>query len=167
MGVVYEANHVDLGRSVALKVLPKESCQSPELETRFRREARAIARLRHPNLVALHDFGVSTDGRPFYAMELLEGETLERYIDRERGMDWREATRVATETLAALETAHAAGLVHRDIKPGNLFLTRDGKVKLLDFGVVQMEKETEAAKDAEALTLVGTVEYMAPEQATG
>jgi serine/threonine-protein kinase len=167
MGVVYEAHHVDLGRSVALKVLPKESCQSPDLETRFRREARAIARLRHPNLVGLHDFGVSADGRPFYAMELLEGETLERYLERERGMDWREATRICTETLAALETAHSAGLVHRDIKPGNLFITRDGKLKLLDFGVVQMEKETEGAKDAEAIALVGTVEYMAPEQAAG
>lgn len=167
MGVVYEAHHIDLGRMVALKVLPKERCQSPEFEGRFRREARAIARLRHPNLVGLHDFGVSADGRPFYAMELLEGETLERYIERERGMDWREATRVATETLAALEAAHSAGLVHRDIKPGNLFLTRDGKVKLLDFGVVQTDVDGEAGKDVEALTLVGTVEYMAPEQAAG
>lgn len=167
MGVVYEAHHVDLGRSVALKVLPKESCHSPELETRFRREARAIARLRHPNLVGLHDFGVSADGRPFYAMELLEGETLDRHVERERGMDWREAVRIAAETLSALETAHAAGLVHRDIKPGNLFLTRDGKLKLLDFGVVQVEKECDAAKDVEAITLVGTLEYMAPEQATG
>jgi serine/threonine-protein kinase len=167
MGVVYEAHHVDLGRVVALKVLPKERCGSSELETRFRHEARAIARLRHPNLVALHDFGVSADGRPYYAMELLEGETLERHLERERGMDWREAARVGIETCQALEAAHAAGLVHRDIKPGNLFLTREGRVKLLDFGVVLMAPEADASADPEALKLVGTAEYMAPEQAAG
>ena len=167
MGVVYEAHHVDLGRVVALKVLPRERCESPELETRFRREARASARLRHPNLVHLHDFGISSDGRPYYAMELLEGETLERYLDRERGMDWREAARVGIETCSALEAAHAAGLVHRDIKPGNLFLTRDGKVKLLDFGVVQVAPELDAPPDPESLRLIGTAEYMAPEQAVG
>lgn len=166
MGVVYEAHHVDLGRVVALKVLPKERCQSPEMETRFRREARSIARLRHPNLVQLHDFGVSTDGRPYYAMELLEGETLEQYLARERGMDWREAARIGVETCGALEAAHAAGLVHRDIKPGNVFITRDGKLKLLDFGIVQVSPE-EAPADPEALHLIGTAEYMAPEQATG
>jgi serine/threonine-protein kinase len=167
MGVVFEAHHVDLGRVVALKVLPRERCKSPELETRFRREARAIARLKHPNLVQLHDFGVSTDGQPYYAMELLEGETLERYLDRERGMDWREAARIGIETCNALEAAHEAGLVHRDIKPGNLFLMRDGRVKLLDFGIVQVSPEIENAGDSEALRLVGTAEYMAPEQAAG
>jgi serine/threonine protein kinase len=167
MGVVYEAHHVDLGRVVALKVLPRESCESPELETRFRREARASARLRHPNVVHLHDFGISSDGRPYYAMELLEGETLERYLERERGMDWREAARVGIETCNALEAAHAAGLVHRDIKPGNLFLTKEGKVKLLDFGIVQVAPELEVPADSEALRLIGTAEYMAPEQAAG
>lgn len=166
MGVVYEAHHVDLGRTVALKVLPKERCQSPEHESRFRREARAIARLRHAGLVQLHDFGVSTDGRPYYAMEMLEGETLEQYLARERGMDYREAARVGIETLAALEAAHGEGLVHRDIKPANLFLTREGKVKLLDFGIVQMDAE-EPPVHEDALRLLGTPEYMAPEQAAG
>ncbi|HVU06092.1 MAG TPA: protein kinase [Polyangiaceae bacterium] len=166
MGVVYEAHHVDLGRVVALKVLPRERCKSPEFETRFRREARAIARLKHENLVQLHDFGVSADGRPYYAMELLDGETLEKYLDRERGMDWREAARIGVETCRALDAAHEAGLVHRDIKPGNLFLTKDGRVKLLDFGVVQVAPEDETG-DPEALRLIGTAEYMAPEQAAG
>jgi serine/threonine-protein kinase len=166
MGVVYEATHVDLGRVVALKVLPKERCLSTEHELRFRQEARASARLRHPNLVQLHDFGVANDGRPYYAMELLEGETLERYMERERGMDFREAIRVGVETCGALECAHAAGLVHRDIKPGNVFLTRDGKVKLLDFGLVMSEPEA-AQRHPEPLKLTGTVEYMAPEQAAG
>jgi serine/threonine protein kinase len=166
MGVVYEATHLDLGRVVALKVLSKERCLSTEHELRFRQEARASARLRHPNLVQLHDFGVASDGRAFYAMELLEGETLERYMERERGMDFREAIRVGVETCGALECAHAAGLVHRDIKPGNVFLTRDGRVKLLDFGLVMSEPEA-APRDPEALKLTGTVEYMAPEQAAG
>ena len=170
MGVVYEAHHVDLGRVVALKVLPKERCRSPELENRFRREARTSARLRHPNLVQLHDFGVSTDGRPYYAMELLEGETLDSYLERERGMDWREAARIGMEICTALEAAHAAALVHRDIKPGNVFLTREGKVKLLDFGVVQIEAEEKPVireGEGDAVRLVGTAEYMAPEQAAG
>ncbi|HEX4339431.1 MAG TPA: protein kinase [Polyangiaceae bacterium] len=167
MGVVYEATHVDLGRVVALKVLPKERCASTEHEIRFRNEARASARLRHPNLVGLHDFGVAGDGRPFYAMEMLEGETLERHLERERGMDWREAIRVGLEMCAALECAHEASLVHRDIKPGNVFLTRDGKVKLLDFGLVQSNTEKPVAQDPESLKLTGTVEYMAPEQAAG
>jgi serine/threonine-protein kinase len=167
MGVVYEATHVDLGRVVALKVLPKERCASTEHEIRFRNEARASARLRHPNLVGLHDFGVAGDGRPYYAMEMLEGETLERYIERERGMDYREAIRVGLEMCAALECAHEAQLVHRDIKPGNVFLTRDGKVKLLDFGLVQSEPEKARSRDAEMLKVTGTVEYMAPEQAAG
>lgn len=166
MGVVYEAHHVDLGRIVALKVLPKERCQSPEHEGRFRREARAIARLRHAGLVQLHDFGVSADGRPYYAMEMLSGETLEAYLARERGMDWREATRVGIETLSALEAAHAAGLVHRDIKPANLFMTREGKIKLLDFGIVQMDADEQPVQ-GDALRLLGTPEYMAPEQAAG
>jgi serine/threonine-protein kinase len=166
MGVVYEAHHVDLGRVVALKVLPRERCHSPELEARFRREARSIARLRHPNLVQLHDSGISSDGRPYYAMELLEGETLEQYLGRERGMDWREAARCGVELCGALEAAHAAGLVHRDIKPGNVFLTKDNKIKLLDFGVVQVAPE-EVEPDPEALSVIGTVEYMAPEQAAG
>jgi serine/threonine-protein kinase len=166
MGVVYEAHHVDLGRVVALKVLPKNLCHSPDSETRFRREARSIARLRHNNLVQIHDFGVASDGRPFYAMELLEGETLEQYLGRERGMDWREATRIGVELCLALEAAHGAGLVHRDIKPGNVFITRDGKIKLLDFGVVLVAPE-EAPADPESLRLTGTLEYMAPEQAAG
>lgn len=167
MGVVYEAVHVDLGRLVALKVLPKERCDSAEFETRFRTEARAIARLRHDGLVMLHDFGVAADGRPYYAMELLEGESLERRLDRDRGMDWREALHLGVETLSALETAHAAGLVHRDIKPGNLFLLESGAVKVLDFGVAQAGPEGHGVRTEDALRLIGTPEYMAPEQATG
>ena len=166
MGVVYEAQHVDIGRIVALKVLPKERCDSAELEGRFRTEARTIARLRHDNLVALYDFGVSSDARPYYAMELLRGESIERYLEREGSMAWRDALRVGIDVCNALEVAHAAGLVHRDIKPGNLFRTAEGRVKLLDFGVAQSGVEADVRGSESALRLLGTVEYMAPEQAT-
>jgi eukaryotic-like serine/threonine-protein kinase len=165
MGVVYEAFHVDLNRAVALKVLPKERAASPQFAERFRAEARAIARLRNDNLVALHDFGLSSDQRPYYAMELLDGESLERHLDREKGMDWREAARLGMQACDALETAHQAGVIHRDIKPGNLFLTRSGKLKLLDFGIAAMGEAVDSSEASPgALAVVGTPEYMAPEQ---
>jgi eukaryotic-like serine/threonine-protein kinase len=169
MGVVYEAYHVDLARTVALKLLPKEHADHPAHRERLSAEARAIARLRHDNLVALHDFGISADGRPFYAMELLEGETLEAYIAREKGMDWRETAELGVQACAALETAHGASVVHRDIKPANLFLTRSGILKLLDFGLAQPRVTTrsDAGEGSAPLELVGTPEYTSPEQALG
>ncbi len=168
MGVVYEAFHVDLGRTVALKVLPVESAVSDEAAERFRTEARAIAKLRHEGIVELHDFGVSGNGQPYYAMELLKGETLERYLDREKGTDWREAVELGIQACRALATAHEAGVVHRDIKPANLFLTSDGSLKVLDFGVAKSAAIDEAPGDEKnGLALLGTPEYMAPEQITG
>ncbi len=168
MGVVYEAFHVDIGRVVALKVLPGEHATSARFSERLRAEARAIAKLRHEHLVTLYDFGLSADGRPYYAMELLEGETLETYMDREKGMDWREAARLTIQACRALEVAHRAGVIHRDIKPANLYLTRAGSLKLLDFGVAKAESDPEtSAPRSGALSVVGTPEYMAPEQASG
>jgi serine/threonine-protein kinase len=169
MGVVHEARHVDLGRHVALKVLPAEHAPTSTAAERFRAEARAIARLSHDNLVRLHDYGVAADGRAFYAMELLEGETLAELLEREKGMDWREAVQLAIHACRALAAAHAAGVVHRDIKPANLFITVDGTLKLLDFGVARAGAEPDEAPDAtpSGLSLVGTPEYMAPEQVSG
>src|SRR5690606_10151260 len=116
----------------------------------------------------LHDFGVSVDGRPFYAMELLQGESLREAMER-RPFDWPEAARVGIQLLDALAVAHAHGIVHRDIKPENVFLTESGAPKLLDFGVAQMDGVEAEATDGEepsrALSLTGTVEYMPPEQA--
>jgi serine/threonine-protein kinase len=172
--VVYEAHHVDLGRRVAIKVLAAEPSRSTELAERFRREARALSRLSHPSLVKLHDVGVSADGRLFGVMELLEGETLEAFMAREKGVDWREALTLVQKSLRALVAAHEAGIVHRDIKPANLFLTRAGEVKLLDFGlaigadeIAEREQGDAAAEGSKlaGLTLFGTPEYMAPEQA--
>jgi serine/threonine-protein kinase len=164
MGVVHEAVHLDLMRTVALKVLDPER-MGVDAERRFKVEARAIAQLSHENLVKLFEFGVAQDGRPFYAMELLTGESLDKKLERERGMDFREAIRIGVQACYALETAHAASVIHRDIKPANLFLSDDGKLKLLDFGVAKAAFNVETA--GEELHIVGTPEYMAPEQARG
>ena len=164
MGVVHEAVHLDLMRTVALKVLDPER-MGVDAERRFKVEARAIAQLSHENLVKLFEFGVAQDGRPFYAMELLTGESLDKKLERERGMDFREAVRIGVQACYALETAHAASVIHRDIKPANLFLSDDGKLKLLDFGVAKAAFNVETA--GEELQIVGTPEYMAPEQARG
>ena len=164
MGVVHEAVHLDLMRSVALKVLDPER-MGVDAERRFKVEARAIAQLEHENLVKLFEFGVAQDGRPFYAMELLSGESLDKKIEREKGMDYREAIAIGVQACRALETAHAASVIHRDIKPANLFLSADGKLKLLDFGVAKAAFNVES--DGEGLSIVGTPEYMAPEQARG
>jgi serine/threonine protein kinase len=164
MGVVHEAVHLDLMRTVALKVLDPER-MGVDAERRFKVEARAIAQLEHENLVKLFEFGVAQDGRPFYAMEFLSGESLDKKIARERGMDYREAVGIAVQACRALETAHRASVIHRDIKPANLFLSADGKLKLLDFGVAKAAFNVET--DGEGLTIVGTPEYMAPEQARG
>jgi serine/threonine-protein kinase len=164
MGVVHEALDLDLMRSVALKVLDPER-MGVDAERRFKVEARAIAQLEHENLVKLFEFGVAQDGRPFYAMELLSGESLDKKIEREKGMDYREAIAIGVQACRALETAHAASVIHRDIKPANLFLSADGKLKLLDFGVAKAAFNVES--DGEGLSIVGTPEYMAPEQARG
>ncbi len=167
MGEVFEAHHVDLGRSVAIKLLPQEAVTSAERRQRFRAEARAIAKLDHPNLVKLHDFGVAADGRFYYAMELLDGESLAERLAR-APLDWREATRIAVQASAALVAAHETGVVHRDITPGNLFVTKNGTVKLLDFGVACFTGESSARDhDTRGPAVVGTPEYLAPEQAAG
>ena len=163
MSVVHEAQHIDLGRKVALKVLDRQRCSSREAEARFRQEARVVAQLRHDNLVQIHDFGVSADGRPYYAMEYLEGETLAERLTRQGRLPWEEALGYAIQACQALESAHALGVIHRDIKPANLLVTSTGTLKLLDFGITQINAEPDRL-EAESLSLIGTPEYMAPEQ---
>ncbi|WP_437681309.1 serine/threonine-protein kinase [Sorangium sp. So ce131] len=187
--IVYEAEHVDLGRRLALKVVSAEHSASEVVAGRFRREARVLSRLSHEHLVKVHDFGMAADGRLFCGMDLLEGETLDVALARGPAVDWRDALAMALKVLSALELAHAEGLVHRDIKPENLFLTRpsgaagvpalaDAGLKLLDFGLAKHladdRGEAGGAADATgagegparaALAIVGTPEYMAPEQA--
>jgi len=166
MGSVHEAMHLDLGRTVALKLLGAEA-MSAAAQSRFRAEARAIAGIDHENLVKVYDFGTCSDGRLFYAMELLDGESLDKRMAREGRLSEREAIELGVLTCRALEAAHRAGVVHRDIKPGNLFVTSAGTLKVLDFGVAKAGSEASPAAIAEELYLLGTPEYMAPEQARG
>ncbi|MDB4993178.1 MAG: Serine/threonine-protein kinase PknB [Myxococcaceae bacterium] len=167
-GVVYEAEHTELGRRLALKVLAPEHASAKDAIERFRREARAIAALSHANLCLLYDFGKALDGRIFLAMELLSGETLEKRLKDTKGMDWREAATLGIEVTRALEAAHAAGLVHRDLKPANLYLTSDGGLKLLDFGVAMaLSDNAQDEKRQKGFAIFGTPEYMAPEQVAG
>ena len=169
-GVVWEAEHVELGRKLAIKVLATAHSSAKDAIDRFRREARAVARLSHPNLVQLYDFGRAFDGRVYIAMELLDGKTLDRFLRDERGMDWREAVRLGIAVSHALEAAHDAGLVHRDLKPANLFLTSTGGVKLLDFGVAMALADVTGDADEKrqkGFAIFGTPEYMAPEQVAG
>jgi serine/threonine-protein kinase len=168
-GVVWAGEHVELGRKLAIKVLLPGHASATDAIDRFRREARAVARLSHPNLVQLYDFGRSLDGRVFLAMELLHGETVDKHLKDSRGMDWREAVHLAIDACRALEAAHEAGLVHRDLKPANLFLTDAGVVKLLDFGVAMALADVAGAdeKRQQGFAIFGTPEYMAPEQVAG
>ena len=169
-GLVYEAEHVELGRRVALKVLAPAHASAHDAIERFRSEARAVAKLSHPNLVPLYDFGKSLDGRVFLAMELLSGEPLDRRLRRTGGMDYREAVEIGIEVCKALEAAHGAGLVHRDLKPANLFLTKDGGLKLLDFGVAMALADVaseQKEKRQKGFAIFGTPEYMSPEQVAG
>src|SRR5438105_2059847 len=136
MGEVYRARDSRLGREVAVKVLPEAFASRPDRQARFEREAKAVAALSHPNILAIHDYG--TDGAVTYAvMELLEGETLRGRLSR-GPLPWREAVEIGGAVADGLAAAHAKGIVHRDLKPENLFLTTEGRVKILDFGLARM-----------------------------
>jgi eukaryotic-like serine/threonine-protein kinase len=166
-GEVWSAEHLELGRKVALKLLAPEHASAKDAIDRFRREARAVAAISHPNLVGLYDFGKARDGRVYLAMELLDGEALERRLDREP-MSWKGAAELAIQASHALEAAHAAGLVHRDLKPANLFVTKNGTLKLLDFGVAMALSDVPTdEKRQKGFAIFGTPEYMAPEQVAG
>jgi hypothetical protein len=165
MGEVYRARDTRLGREVAVKVLPPHLLDSAEALARFEREARAVAALNHPHILALHDVG--RDGTVAFAVtELLEGQTFRQLI-ASGPMPARRALDVLAQVARGLGAAHERGIVHRDIKPENLFLTRDGRAKILDFGiatVAQTGTTTLTRQMTEPGTLVGTPAYMAPEQ---
>ena len=162
MGEVWVARDPLLDRPVAVKVLGGALAGDGRAAERLRREARAAARLDHPNIARVLDLG-EHDGRPYLVMELLEGESLAGRIDRAGPMAPGEAARVVAAVADALQAAHRAGVVHRDVKPGNVFLTAEGEVKVLDFGIAS------AAGEADLTTgdLLGTAAYLAPERALG
>ncbi|MBA3452778.1 MAG: protein kinase [Deltaproteobacteria bacterium] len=173
MGKVYLAEHVEIGKRVALKVLHPSYSRMPDLVERFRREARAASKIGHPNIVDVTDSGTTNDGSVYFVMEFLEGVELGSVIEREGEMDVARALRISSQICRALAAAHAQGIVHRDLKPENVFLiTRDGAadvVKVLDFGIAKTT-EAEAARERRLTSpgmAMGTPEYMAPEQAAG
>ena len=170
-GSVYRARHVDLARDVAVKVLLTAARSSPDALARFQREGIAACRVKHPNAVAVTDFGVTADGAAFLVMELLEGHSLHDEMKQVGHFAAPRAAEILTPLCAALAEAHAAGIVHRDIKPGNVFLQRNLRgetVKVLDFGIAKMVDEDARAGN---LTvdggILGTPAYMAPERFRG
>ncbi|QSQ16019.1 serine/threonine-protein kinase [Myxococcus landrumensis] len=168
MGLVYEAARVDDGDEVAIKVLQQHLVDDPAILARFKREAHATVGLSDPHLVQVKDFQCNPDEPPFMVMELLRGQTLHLLLKQQGPMPVARAAALAIQTLSALGTAHRAGVIHRDIKPDNLFVTSTEAgetVKVLDFGVARMLNEDDAAAvGAEAGAWVGTPSFMAPEQ---
>ncbi|MDX6467752.1 MAG: eukaryotic-like serine/threonine-protein kinase [Gaiellaceae bacterium] len=164
MSTVDLALDLQLDREVALKRLAENLARDDDLRARFQREARLAARLAHPNVVRIYDVGEDDDGRPFIAMEYVEGETLAEAVARRGPLPPREVAELGIQACRALAAAHEAGLVHRDVKPQNLLLRSDGVLKLGDFGVA-------VGLEGTRLTMVGTVlgtaAYLAPEQARG
>jgi hypothetical protein len=173
MGQVYRARDARLARDVALKLVHADLAQDKERLVRFEIEAKAAGTLNHPNIVAVYDTGQST-GAPYIVSELLQGETL-RHRMASGGLGVRKAVECAVQIAHGLAAAHERGIVHRDLKPENLFLTKDGLVKILDFGIAKLERpdertagtDIETAAPTSAGTLLGTLGYMSPEQARG
>jgi len=175
MGEVYRATDARLGRDVAIKVLPAATAADPDRRQRFEQEARAASALNHPNILTVYDIG-EADGTTYIAMELVEGKTLREIVAAGEGVPTKRLLDIAVQTADGLAKAHAAGIVHRDLKPENLMVSKDGYVKILDFGLAKLTETvsqdasglpTAIAAATEPGTVMGTAGYMSPEQASG
>ena len=173
MGEVYRAHDERLDRDVAVKVLHRDVAQDIDRLARFEREAKAVAKLAHPNILEIWDFGFEA-GVTYAVTELLDGQNLRQSIPA-TGMPWQKVVEMGAAIAYGLAAAHGKGIVHRDLKPENVFVTSDGRVKILDFGLAQVKVPIE--EDAETATLtpagtvagtvLGTMGYMSPEQLRG
>jgi serine/threonine protein kinase len=168
MGQIYKGVHPTIASRVAIKVLSADAVERPDLVERFFAEARAVNHIRHRNIVSTFDLGKLPDGRPYILMELLEGASLEALVRARGPLPVAEVARVALQVLAALGAAHAAGVVHRDIKPDNVFVGHDGVVKVLDFGIAKLRPEVgQGSPTTRAGAMLGTPHFMSPEQIVG
>ncbi|MEC9374678.1 MAG: serine/threonine-protein kinase, partial [Planctomycetota bacterium] len=179
MGIVHLGQDTRLGREVAIKAIPEQVADDPDRLARFEREARILASLNHPAIAAVYALEVA-DGKKYLVMEHVAGETLSARLDR-GAIPVDEAIEIAAQIADGLEAAHAAGVVHRDLKPGNVMLTAEGKVKVLDFGLARMDEESSFSSSQDGPTatspaphspstpgaVLGTAPYMSPEQARG
>lgn len=162
MAVVYKARCHRLNRLVAIKILKDELSQDEEFRRRFHAESQAVAMLSHPNIVSVYDVSRSGDV-DYIVMELIDGITLKQYMEQKGVLNWREALHFATQIAKALEHAHSRGIIHRDIKPHNIMLLKDGSVKVADFGIARIS----SAQNTLTREALGSVHYISPEQAKG
>ncbi|MCG6926760.1 MAG: protein kinase [Acidobacteria bacterium] len=163
MGQIFLARDTVLERDVALKVMSPQIVDDPELKARFEREAKAIAKMTHPNVVMVFDLGNLDDGSPYIAMELLKGQDLQRAMRRPPPMTLERKVAIIVQVLAGLAHAHEQGIIHRDIKPANIFVVTDDSVKITDFGVAHLTTSSMTGTGS----VVGTADYMSPEQVKG
>ncbi|HSE21307.1 MAG TPA: serine/threonine-protein kinase, partial [Pyrinomonadaceae bacterium] len=175
MGVVWRARDMNLGRDVAIKVLPASFSENTDRLNRFEQEAQAAGALNHPNILVIHQIGIH-EGAPYIVSELLEGETLRERLNG-TALSQRKAIDYALQVARGLAAAHEKGIVHRDIKPDNIFVTNDGRIKILDFGLAKLtaevntlESQTEVPTrkvNTDPGTVMGTMGYISPEQLRG
>jgi serine/threonine protein kinase len=163
MGVVYKAHDTKLARDVAIKFLPIELTKDENAKRRFIQEAQSAAALDHSNICTIHEIGETEDGQSFFVMNYYEGETLQKKLEKEK-LSVDESVDIAIQITQGLAKAHEKGIIHRDIKPANIIITKDGVVKILDFGLTKLSGKTLHTKTGSTL---GTVAYVSPEQARG
>jgi len=166
MGVVYKGRQKDLDRVVAIKLLPAEMAADEQFVERFRREARTLAKLHHPGIVAVYEFGQTVEGHLFFVMEYVAGTDLRRLM-KTQNLDSGQALAVVSQICEALRAAHEQGVIHRDIKPENVLVTESGQIKLADFGLSRPTEEDASRRFTMTNMVMGTPDYMAPEQRSG
>ena len=162
MAWVYRATDRRLNRDVAVKIMREDAAADESVRSRFCAESHAVAMLSHPNIVAVYDVS-HNDALEYIVMELVDGVTLLQYMEKKGALPWNEALHFSRQIARALAHAHSRGIIHRDIKPHNIMLLRDGTIKVADFGIAALENELHEA-DGEA---IGSIHYIAPEQARG